>query len=269
MTGDDDTAYGLFESFLEICELWGWLGPSRFFNAHLLPQALQLTMDGAPHPFLQHIRLLPGASAVKDPAKRARNMSDQLVDLYAEACPDEDGCVFRDPQAMKPDWAGMHLSPTRWFSVTAEKLPERLLVRACKLVLVDYCCFDLVLPDACARAGLSCDDPGPSVGLPDWLPGERNPDPPLDPRRELEPVACCDLRIRAPLPPPPDVPPAPSPENGAPGFVEPPAFPADHWVNEGKDRFLHRSNDDDGPGPDVPPLHPAIASESTNDDAML
>ena len=33
MQGDDDTAYGLFESFLEICELWGWIGPSRFFNA--------------------------------------------------------------------------------------------------------------------------------------------------------------------------------------------------------------------------------------------
>ena len=158
MQGDDDTAYGLFESFLEICELWGWIGPSRFFNAHLLPQALQLTeADGAPRRSLQHVRLLPGAAAVQSPAKRARNMSDQLLELYGAACPGG-GCVFREPSADKPDWAGMHLSPNRWFSVTAAKLPDRLLVRACKLVLVDYCCFDVVLPAACAAAGLSCAD---------------------------------------------------------------------------------------------------------------
>ena len=74
-------------------------------------------------------------------------MSDQLLELYGAACPGG-GCVFREPSADKPDWAGMHLSPNRWFSVTAAKLPDRLLVRACKLVLVDYCCFDVVLPAA-------------------------------------------------------------------------------------------------------------------------
>ena len=256
MQGDDDTAYGLFESFLEICELWGWIGPSRFFNAHLLPQALQLTeADGAPRRSLQHVRLLPGAAAVQSPAKRARNMSDQLLELYGAACPGG-GCVFREPSADKPDWAGMHLSPNRWFSVTADKLPDRLLVRACKLVLVDYCCFDVVLPDACAAAGLTCAD-ATDAGLPDWLPAERSPDPPLDPRRALDPVSCCDLRIRPPLPPQPELPPAPAPDGAAP-----PGFTAG-----GPATTLHRANDDDGP--DVPPLHPALAELTDADDDNL
>ena len=87
----------------------------------------------------------------------------------------------------------MNLSPKRWFSVTRESLPPELLVRACRLVLVDYCCFDVALPAACADAGLTCASGG---GLPDWAPAE----PPLPPRVRREPHDCCDLRKKKPRP---------------------------------------------------------------------
>ena len=144
--GDDPMAHALLEAFVDVCEKWGWVGPSRFFNAHALPQALQLAgRDGRPMRTLNHVRLLPGAAAVVEPAARARDMADQVAELYEAACPNED-CEFKDRYPDKPDWAGMHLSPNRWFSVSPDKIPEPLLVRACALVLVDYCGFPGVRP---------------------------------------------------------------------------------------------------------------------------
>lgn len=151
--GDDTMAHNLLEAFLELAETSGWVGPSRFFNAHLLPQALQLAeADGKPRSIVNHVRLLPGAVANPEPAARAHVMADQVADLYAEACRGR-ACEFKDRYPEKPDWAGMHLSPNRWFSVSPGKVPDPLLLRACKLVLVDYCCFDVALPPVCEAAG--------------------------------------------------------------------------------------------------------------------
>ena len=70
-------------------------------------------------------------------------------------------------------------------------------------------------------------------------------------------MSCCDLRIRPPLPPQPELPPAPAPDGAAP-----PGFTAG-----GPATTLHRANDDDGP--DVPPLHPALAELTDADDDNL
>lgn len=162
--------------------------------------------------------IVSGAAAVAEPLGRAKNMSLQLADIYRAACPTEGCRPFREPSPHRPDWAGMNLSPKRWFTVVAADLPPGLLARACKLVLVDYCCFDVALPPPCASAGLSCD----GGGLPDWEPS-RNLSPP---RKRREAHDCCDLRKKPPRPAGKALPPKAMPPRDAPPRPEPPLDPA-------------------------------------------
>ena len=129
-----------FAAYVSVVEQLGWV------NVHIVPQAMQLSrMDGRPDATLREVRMLAGSSsdAVKVQVRGllARNGS---VDARRSAL--GAGTTSR-----------VHATPKGAHSVgDFDALPSDLLVRACRLVLVDYCCFGVPLPPVCERGGLSC-----------------------------------------------------------------------------------------------------------------